>query len=367
LEYAKKDKKIKNDLLFRFSEKSVDIVGNARNLIKASIKRAMRSGFVEYDDAEEAVEGARNVLETAEGLIDDVLPCVTLCTIVLEEMVDLSRNCEDLIKVEAVSAETVELLTDTIDGMGDDYPALEAEKIFDLILGSLQKISPNGITDWHDDLLLVCVPLCRFPQIRRKFEDYLRSIPNKDKYIHEMIKEVFIEIIKKYDGEEALKAYNAQLIEEHKKRAYQYAANGNFKYYLELKTLYTGDEWKNILKKLLVDIRLIEGQTIYVDILVHENNKEEILRYCETEMSAIVKLYKHLSPEYKDEAEMLFKDYIRYGAENALNRKHYHNVCEIIKKYKSAFGKQKADEIKAELILNYPKRRIFVEELSSLR
>jgi uncharacterized Zn finger protein len=47
LEYANKDKKIKNDLLFRFAEKSGDIIGNARNLIRASIKRAMRSGFVE--------------------------------------------------------------------------------------------------------------------------------------------------------------------------------------------------------------------------------------------------------------------------------------------------------------------------------
>ena len=72
-------------------------------------------------------------------------------------------------------------------------------------------------------------------------------------------------------------------------------------------------------------------------------------------------------PEYEAEVEMLFKEYIWHEAENALNRKHYVAICEIIQKYKKVCGIENAAEVKSELIQGYPKRRIFINELQKLK
>jgi len=117
------------------------------------------------------------------------------------------------------------------------------------------------------------------------------------------------------------------------------------------------------LNELLSVLKNSRERNIYVDILVHEKKKYHLLEYCETYISAVVKLYSHLLPEYIFEVEMLFLEYIRKEAERASERKGYGDVCEIIKHYKKACGSQKANEIKDELIQRYSKRPAFVDEL----
>ena len=424
LEYAKQDRKIKQDLLFRFTEKDKDIISHAHNLIKTSVKRVMRRGFIEYDDVEEAVEGADKVLKMAEDMIDDILSCLSLCSVIIEEILGLYDCCEDYVELEAVIANTVILINEAVEGMPEDFPDTETEKVLDLIFDCIDKTDLDGLTDWKSDLLYACVPLCRIPQLRKRFEDYLFSIQEKDKYIKKEVQNILFEIIEKFDGVEAADAYIEQNlensdfrkiavqkaldenrldralklcldgeiadasyigivwqwremrysvyerqnnIENQKKLAYEFVLDGKFDYFLKLKKLYDPNEWEKVLHNLLASLKNSRGQNIYVDILVHEKKTQLILEYCEKHDSAIVKLYPHLLPEYRFELEILFAGYVRKEAENASNRNQYSNVCSIINHYKKACGSQKASEIKNELLQKYSKRPAFVDELKNLR
>jgi len=421
LEYAKQDRKIKQDLLFRFAEKGKDIIEYARNIIKKSIKRVMRRGFIEYDDVEDAAEGANQVLKMAEGITDDILSCVSLCSVILEEMMDLYNCCEDFDDIDDVIGCTVELLTNVIETIPDNYP--ETEKAFDMIFTHVLKSGFGGY-DWKEDLLYACIPCCRLPKIRKRIEDYLLLIQINNKYDgRREAQNILREIIEKFDGVEAADAYIEQNLdnrdfreiaiqkamdenrldralklclegeiadgayigvvwkwkemrysiyerhnntESQKKLAYEFVLDGKFEYFLKLKKLYRFDEWEKILQNLLSVLKNSRSQNIYVDILVHEEKKQLLLEYCEKYMSAVVKLYSHLLPEYIFEVEMIFLEYIRKEAGSASDRKGYNSVCEIIKHLNKACGSQKANELKTELLQKYAKRPAFVDELKKI-
>ena len=149
LEYAKKDEQIKQDLLFRFAEKDKDITIYARNLITASINRVMRRGYVEYRDAKKAVEGANKVLKMAESMTDDILCCISLCSVILDEMRELFNSCDNSVEVDIVNANTVELIIKTVEIIPDDFP--DIEKIFGLLYVHVNITDFDGF-DWKDDL-----------------------------------------------------------------------------------------------------------------------------------------------------------------------------------------------------------------------
>ena len=224
------------------------------------------------------MKGANQVLEMAEELVDDAVKCAALCSVILEEMDDLSGYCDNLIEVETVSAGAVEVLKEATENIDEDCSDEQVEKIFDLILGSIRKISPNGITDWQGDLLYLCIPMCRLPRLREKFEDYLHSMQEKDKYIKEEARQILCDIIERFDGKEALEAYKRQIAEEEKKTAYKLIIDGDFKSFPKLKKMYSAIEWEKVLDDLLNDLQNNGKKDMYINILIHEDKKEGILR-----------------------------------------------------------------------------------------
>ena len=422
LEYAKQDRHTKQDLLLRFADKSKDMTEYARKTIKTSIERVMRRGFIEYDDVEKAVEGACKVLKMAEGMSGDILPRISLCSVVLEEMMELYNECENSEDIDGVIWDAVKLIKETTETIPAEFSDSDTEKVFDLIFAQASS-KDFSYYDWQNDLLYACVPLCRLPNIRKKLEAYLMANQGGERYSRNRAQRFLRDIIERFEGSEAAGMYVEQHLENsdfrksaiqkalnenqldralklctegemaeisyaglvsqwremrysiyekqndtenQKKLAYGFVLDGKFEYFLKLKNLHTPDEWEKILDSILIVLKQGRNQHIYVEVLVHEKKKKPLLEYCETHTSAVDNLYEHLLPEYKAETEVLFLKYIRQEAGNASDRRQYRDVCSIIEHYKNACGGKKAAEIKSELLEKYAKRPAFKDELNKL-
>jgi hypothetical protein len=140
---------------------------------------------------------------------------------------------------------------------------------------------------------------------------------------------------------------------------------GDFTYFVKLKPLYEESEWKTVLPEILEGVRNNNYRNIYVEILIHENLKPQLLDYCKNNFRTIEGLYSHLLPEYEKDVDELFIKLIRSRAAEANNRNHYGQVCDLIRRYKKACGKN-TDAIRGELATEYAKRPAFLDELSKV-
>jgi len=104
---------------------------------------------------------------------------------------------------------------------------------------------------------------------------------------------------------------------------------------------------------------------VYVQILVHEKHKPRLLAYCEKHQGAIVNYHTHLLPEYRKEAGELFCTHIQYQAERADNRRHYQDVCELIKKCDKACPGA-TSFVCVEIIEKYARRPAFIDEMRKI-
>jgi uncharacterized Zn finger protein len=96
LEFVNKDRQMKEMLLLRYAEPG-DLLQSARNAIQGAIKAVNRRGFMRYEDVPRATMGAEMVFQVIYETIDsgDNVTAVSLCMIVLEELIELSARCDD--------------------------------------------------------------------------------------------------------------------------------------------------------------------------------------------------------------------------------------------------------------------------------
>jgi len=170
LEFSGRDRGLKEELLMRYSDKT-DAVSYAKGVIKSSIKAVTRRGFVEYGDTGRATDGAYTVLEMADDLLaaDDVSTSVSLCTVVLDEMMDLLDMCDDSDgDVGGAISEAIEHIKKSTSDIS--FQDKDAEKLFDIIYKHALTPMYNGWTHWRMDILTACVPLCDNNTNRKKLE-----------------------------------------------------------------------------------------------------------------------------------------------------------------------------------------------------
>jgi hypothetical protein len=175
VDLASMDQKLRDELLLRFfaGEQSgeTDLMNHAENVIKRSIRNAMDKEFVSYGDTDYAAKGARQVLDIAgakkaEG---QVSTAISLCVIILREMVELQQYCDDSKGViGGVIEKALRLLRDAARGVTEG--GQEAGELFALIFDHAQEKTYDGWTEWRFELLEVCVPWCAVPGLRKKLE-----------------------------------------------------------------------------------------------------------------------------------------------------------------------------------------------------
>ena len=430
LEFADKNKHIKEELFLRYSEKT-DVLKSARGVIKSAINSVKHYGFVEYRDVGRAVDGAFSVLQMIDDRIDsgDIIISLQLCILVLKEMMNLLQYCDD----------SNGLVGDTIDeGLEKINKAVsliapghkEDKKIFETVFNHAQDSIYDGWIDFRMALLFSVVPLCSNRANRDKMEKYLLSKQNSEtkdwssQYNNSQFQKLQFEIIKQFNSETSAFDYLEQhldnntdfrriaiqaaisgaqydralklclegeqkdvkypgLLKDWKKFRYavyekiedtqsqktlalELLLQGSFEYFEKLKVLYTEDEWPAVLQDVLEKSENNNWGNIYVDILIHENLKSRLLEYCKKHIHTIKSYYTHLLPEYINDVGTIFMQYIHDRAKDAGSRSHYRNICELLKDYKKACGNEAMYKLRDELKEKYSKRPTFLDELNEL-
>ncbi|MFA1820393.1 hypothetical protein ACDX78_09430 [Virgibacillus oceani] len=133
-----------------------------------------------------------------------------------------------------------------------------------------------------------------------------------------------------------------------------------------MKKLYDEEEWETVVEQIFNGFEKVGKKYTYIEIAKEENRSDKLYLICKENNFYIQNFYPYLLDEYKAEAEMIFKNYIRDQAEPAGARKHYRSVCKLIKEYKEAFGKTGFIELKAELKEKYKRWPTFLDELEKV-
>jgi uncharacterized Rossmann fold enzyme len=310
-------------------------------------------------------------------------------------------------------------------------PEKEQRKLFEAILKESQKAIYDDWSDWRYDLLRICTHFLHDNEIRKKLEKQLDIILEQAgtswnaKYDIKEVKLLQLEIVTKCEGLDAArkfidenlhfsefrkraialeleaedykkviqlcldgeaadqaypglvkewKAYRFQAYEMHgdmekqRELARELLFNNEFKYYQKLKELYPVSEWESILQEIVDEFgRQKDQPSTYVSILIQEDLKEELLRYCQHNKLVITEYYPYIIKDYPNEVNDVFSQYINQSADEATDRKKYRKVCALIKTYKKACGTIASHHLITELRDKHKRRPAFLEELARIR
>lgn len=427
LEIAHKHPQIKDELRLRFAE-NAEIEKRAKSLISSSVKAVKRRGFVEYNDVFDASSGAQKVLDIAESRRP--AEKVSLCILVLREMMDLLECCDDSDGfVGGVINDAIYLLNEATKMLPASSP--ESEMAFEAIYRHAGERIYNGWIDWRLEILRACIPLCGVKKLREKLEARLSELsqPGDDdwynRYTGAECQKLEYELINRFDGGEAAEAFltshlensdfrklavqnalaakdwdkalrlcfdgeafdaeRAGLVSHWRQTRYRiyeikgerpamrelaeaFVCDGEFAYYPRLKELCPPAEWPDLRASILARLREERYyHDTYLEILIHEVMKHELLGHCRNNPGSIARLARYLLPDYRDEAQKMCLEHIRGQAMSASSRPHYKNVCASIKAFKKLFDTESARAIRDELQQKYPRRPAFLDELSKLK
>ncbi|CDX03604.1 hypothetical protein DesLBE_1384 [Desulfitobacterium sp. LBE] len=187
------------------------------------------------------------------------------------------------------------------------------------------------------------------------------------------------------EGEEKDKGYSGLLNRwrEHRYQSYirtgqldnrrslalEFVEEGSFQHYQDLKSTYSTDQWSDVYPKLIERLagRKRDHRGIYAQILVEEQEWERLMQYVFANPHSIDSYYKYLMAEYREEVCRIFQHNIEQAAALANTRSHYRGVCATIRTLQKAGGKKEARDVVQSLLLKYPRRPAFRDELNKLK
>ena len=425
MEYVKKDRRIKEKIFFQYGKQS-SLYEYARNVIRSSIDKVKHRDFVEYRDVRHAVDGVDTVMDIIDDQIDSghTRTAISLCIVILEEMLDLIQYCDDSNgTVGGAITSVIERVSEAV--CLKKLNPEDSKKIFDMVFKHIDDKRYSGWTDWQIDLLFTIIPLCNDLTNRSKMEQYLAKEESalatnewSSDYKKHQLQKLQYEILKSLDSKATADSYlelhldnsdfRETIIEnaisrgmldkalklcldgERKDNSYRGLVlkwkelrytiyektkdkqaqkslglellHGDFKYYPRLKALYTKDEWPDILQAILEELR--KNSHNYVKVLIHEKLKPQLLEYCKENNSTITLCYEHLLPDHKNEVALIFTKHIKQYASYKDGRSHYRSVCDLIREFKKACGVKAAHTVRDKLATEYARRPAFLDELS---
>ena len=424
LEFAGRDKRMKEEVLLRHSGNADP--ERVRGIIKSAIAATEHRGYIGYYDTERATKGTDIALKMAEDEIStgEIMTAVRLCIVVLEETMDLLRRCDDS---DGYVGETIEDTIAMIgEAIMAQNAHEDSEMIFDAVLEHSQSSIYDDWDDWQIDLMSALVPLCGNRANRDKLEKVISDSQSADvrgwsgEYRIRSLQNLQFSIIREFDDESAadiyieghldnddlrvigienairrrsyekalsmcidgetksgnyiglLKEYRdirygiyekTEDIEAQKDLGFELLIGGDISYLSKIKALYGEDGWPAVLRKIVNATKAGDRKGIYLETLIREGLKSELLEYCKENVSYIVPLYPNLLPEYKKDVCEIFVSHIRGSAAHANGRDDYRSVCRTLWHYKSICG-DGAYTLRDELARTYARRPAFTDELS---
>ena len=151
--------------------------------------------------------------------------------------------------------------------------------------------------------------------------------------------------------------------------ALDFIEGGSFRHYQELKNTYSPEEWSGVYPDIIERLakKKNDFRGIYTQVLVEEQEWAKLMQYVRENPFNVDSYYKHLVAGYREEVYRIFRYNIEQAAARANSRSHYQGVCAIIRTLKKAGGKKEAREAVQSLLLKYPKRPAFRDELSKIK
>jgi hypothetical protein len=207
---------IKKQLLFTYSPTKNELTASEK-LIKEFIRRASRKGFIEWNQVNNALQGAEMVLEKAQSKIvqgdfkNAVLLGITVLSNVVE-MIDFSDDSNG--SIGAVISWSLHIIDQAISSGLDFVPVQERSEIFEVIVKEAMNEMYDEWSEWRFDLLQLCVPFCGAKELRTKLEGTLASLmkqTTKDswsgKYDRIQLKKLQLAIMETFDDEEKVEEF----------------------------------------------------------------------------------------------------------------------------------------------------------------
>lgn len=195
----------------------------SKNMVKSSIKSATKRGFIDYNHAFDATDGAMNVLDRVAHYIETGRYQMAVLTALetIHPIVQALHHADDSAGtfVEVIYRALGQTKQAVIEG---EPIWLDSQKsfIFDFILSTSQHNAFDGWEEWSFDLLAASIRLCSAPHLFQKLWHHLQMIENNlDKeesmsnYTVSSIKTLQYELLLIKDDEQEIEAFLNQNIQ----------------------------------------------------------------------------------------------------------------------------------------------------------
>ena len=428
IDVTKKDKTLKNNILFRYSKNDDQTeTKNCKKLISSIVKKYTgRDGFVPYMETGDFVSEFEELLEKITYTENKVL-ALDMAILVLEEGIEAFQYADDSDgEIGSLVDDIIALINNiVIDNVNFDISV--RGKLFEKLLN----FSGNKIFDGWDDFEIEILDICfKFidnkifrDKLISKIESLIKENPNDGyrDYENESMLKILFNIIREYGTKEeeeefinnnleykyfkeilinsyinkedynkvielCLKAekederYSGLVLqwkkirytayeklsfkEEQIKLAKELLLDNEFEYYKKLKGLVDN---KEIFYNDIKKELKRNAKGMYIELIVQEKDLDAIMDFVKETPGYIETYAEILVNKFKDEVIDIYSEFIKKQASCVSDRKAYQGVCGIIKRYKKIAGEENAEKIINEFKILYKKRPAFIDELSKVK
>ncbi|WP_142828066.1 SWIM zinc finger family protein [Planococcus soli] len=433
-ELVEKQPSVQLYLTEKFSDSSDMNEEKARRIIRKSVSRASRSGFIDWDRPDQALEGVLEVLEYMDGLDSqqDAEKIIRLSLIIIKECTEILGIADSSSgDISSVIYESLEKVDDALAQWPEDLDRATVDRMLNLLYPHILFGLEQDMTDAPSSLLESVLQWNESSDFTDKFYDFIEKVigskemQNKSfDYEEERFRRCQLRVLQQQGDKEAVEAFYVKhhhyseirkaqtlqalvagefekvirlceesegldanlpgLLQDWKELrfaayegmgstaemidlSFEFALQGEGKYYVKLKSLVDVEQWSEKLELLLAEMKTSpRSLPLYLEILIDEKRLEELLDYCRSNVSAIEYLYPHLLADYPHEVNEIYTTYIYRLIERASNRKAYWTACQRIKDFQQALGAEAAAGLIEELKFMYPKRIALLDELGKI-
>ncbi|MEG1009478.1 MAG: hypothetical protein RSF67_06690 [Clostridia bacterium] len=244
LEITNKDKNLKNNIIFRYSEcDETQELNKCRQFMKSIVNKHTRKyNFIQYNDTYKFIEELQPLLDKVNYTNNTILS-IDIATMLLSECIEAFQYADDSNgEIGSFADEIIYSIKDKViqSKVGDDYLN---EALFNKLLNYTDSKVFDGYEDYKISILDICVEFSNIEKLRNELMEKIESLINTkndsmyDKYFNEAILKIMFYIIYKYKTKEEVETFIEKNIEYTSFRKYlieKYIEEGNYKKVIDI-------------------------------------------------------------------------------------------------------------------------------------
>ena len=428
LELAQKSAKLQQQLMQRFLvlPQKNDPYAQAQKIIARSLQMAHHKGYISWEDVPDAVHGIEQVLGTANGCIAQKQygTAYELAILCYKKTADLLEMSEEYNTIDELLAESLVCLKFAIEDGLETWTLDEQERYFEQLLQLIKLPIFEDETHSRFTLLEQALPFCQDPSFAQRLQDYLATL-TVSSYYQNRIEELQLQVLMQWAEEEDMFTYlqahpdnpdmretvilhyieqqNPQQVlalcaegidhdfndrnlrqkwenyayyahetlgntQAMRAIAFPLAVEGSLEFYVALRTLYSNEEWPEILQDLLLSFdEMPHYPHWYATEMIEEQQWVALLHYCKKNPHLVESYAHYLIQDYREDVKALFMQKLMQEASTASNRSHYKALRDILQHFNNFGFTGEVAAIITHLKELHPKRPALHEELAKIK